>query len=418
MHILKKKIILNVIILCFSLSFSLIILEILSRLYIGKFFNYGATTNIYQEDELLGWKYIPGDFNVSRSGGNVDISINTDGFRDKEFNYENNNTSNIIFIGDSVTSANQVDASLRFTSLVEQDLQTDYKTYNFGVDGYSLDQSYLVLKKYIKKIKPKYVFYTFVVNDIHAITDSSYKICHVDCTIYNKPLFDADFNLINKKEKKIKLINKNISYRNNILINFLRNNSALYSIIRKSSYSPVVDKKNSCELTFERRMPVFIKEHIELSEYNSDNATQESVKIIKKQLTNLERFKLVLERTNELARSHNAKLIVIDDAHPRVSSANYRKMVEQCYDEYKNSDILSGLQLNIDNISSKVVRIANMLNIDILTQTHEELMEYKDKTNCTIPFTNSLKNVIDGHPTVCGHIYYKDKILKYLAGIN
>ena len=90
-----KDIYKNLILLIFSMIISIFIIEIISRLYLYKTLSYSFNQNIYQDDKDLGWKYLPGQFKVTRVNNNINININSDGFRDKEFKYTKDEKINI-----------------------------------------------------------------------------------------------------------------------------------------------------------------------------------------------------------------------------------------------------------------------------------------------------------------------------------
>ena len=188
----------NIILLIVSLIFSLIMLELGLRysLY-GSFFSKDKSTNFYKPHSLYGWLYNEGENHIWRVGKKSTVNINSDGFRGIEIDKKlSSKKENYMFIGDSVTFGAQVKDNETFSSIVENYYENKINVFNFGVEGYSTDQIYLVLDNYIKKIKPSHIFYTFVLNDIEELlTDSFYH----DCCIWGKPYFDENFKLHKKK---------------------------------------------------------------------------------------------------------------------------------------------------------------------------------------------------------------------------
>lgn len=115
----------------------------------------------------------------------INYSINKDGFRDKEYSLEKNNTR-IIVLGDSVTMGQGVEIEQTFPKLIEQDLEnTD--VINLGVIGYSTFQEVAFFKEKGLKYKPDIVVLGYVLNDASA-----------DAYINNQTSFtNCRFNLLN-----------------------------------------------------------------------------------------------------------------------------------------------------------------------------------------------------------------------------
>ena len=167
-------------------------------------------TKIYIEDQRYGWKFLPGNYTLSDPfRKEVMVTINPEGFREGTFKNNNNfeNAKNIMFIGDSVTAGVQVSDHETFANLVQTQSGEKYLTYNFGVNGFSTDQAYLTLVDYKDQIKPHFVIYTFVINDLlgnllDRITTAN--------TSWGKPYFDEKGILHKKKifEKTTIYINK------------------------------------------------------------------------------------------------------------------------------------------------------------------------------------------------------------------
>ena len=78
--------------------------------------------------------------NTSKIYENIEYSINSDEFRDKEYTVEKNG-SRIIFIGDSFTFGWRVQLNHTFVKILEERLQQDYpddnwEVMNLGVAAY------------------------------------------------------------------------------------------------------------------------------------------------------------------------------------------------------------------------------------------------------------------------------------------
>ena len=127
--------------------------------------------NLYKFNKDLGWTFALNISNLYSNPNKVGIRVvtNKDGFRDKEISRVIRKKK-ILFIGDSMTAALQVDKNQRFSELLGKKLK--YETYNLAVNGYSTDQALIVLKKYIAEIKPDIVFYYLVDNDFYSSINS------------------------------------------------------------------------------------------------------------------------------------------------------------------------------------------------------------------------------------------------------
>lgn len=118
----------------------------------------------------------------TEDGFNGEISINSFGFRDKDFNKEKTGgVFRIAVLGDSFEEALQVELDDTFQKILERALN-EYlgservseepggfkmaEVYNFGVSGYGTDEEWLVLKEKVWQFKPDMVILAFTPNDI------------------------------------------------------------------------------------------------------------------------------------------------------------------------------------------------------------------------------------------------------------
>ena len=99
------------------------------------------------------------------------VRTNTEGFRDEEFQLDKtNNMIRIVGIGDSVIFGWGVEEEKRYLDLLEDELQADFsnfnwQTYNFGVPGYNLANSFQVFENNVLKYQPDLIIYGYVIND-------------------------------------------------------------------------------------------------------------------------------------------------------------------------------------------------------------------------------------------------------------
>lgn len=137
-----------------------IMLEFVSRAIIP-----GYQRAIINYDRQLIWKFVP------NSKIYPEFLINQLGFRDSNHPLKNeNNSTRILFIGDSYTAGPAVSESNIFPRCLETKLNQDktktYEIFNFGVFAYATDQEYILLKNIGMLYNPNIVILTVVPNDI------------------------------------------------------------------------------------------------------------------------------------------------------------------------------------------------------------------------------------------------------------
>jgi len=107
---------------------------------------------------------------------NVDVSINSDGFRDKEYTIKKNSKYRIIFLGDSITFGWGVSQNETFSNILETEINKSYPTeiLNFGTGNYNTEQEVnLFLEKGLKYNPDKVVVFYFI-NDTEVTPKKSY----------------------------------------------------------------------------------------------------------------------------------------------------------------------------------------------------------------------------------------------------
>jgi hypothetical protein len=113
---------------------------------------------LYRYDTQLGWFPIPNSRDRVRASRTFTVAHNRNGFRDAE--PKATHQPGIVFLGDSYTWGFDVEASERFTDLL-QSRHPEWSVYNFGISGFGTDQEYLLLQQYFDAYKPKVVFLVF-----------------------------------------------------------------------------------------------------------------------------------------------------------------------------------------------------------------------------------------------------------------
>ena len=109
---------------------------------------------LYKFDPTLGWDLKKNLKGVKRDSGEKKYEIFTNKFNmrsdEKKILY-NLCDFDFVFLGDSITFGEGVDIKNRFDLLINK----EFKSINFGVQGFSILQSYLKQKKYINQFNCK-----------------------------------------------------------------------------------------------------------------------------------------------------------------------------------------------------------------------------------------------------------------------
>jgi GDSL-like Lipase/Acylhydrolase family len=141
----------------------------------------GVGIAIYQPSATDVWEHKPGAFDKNGYGDPPpEISIDSIGLRDWEFKPEMAQGKNILMLGDSFTFGTGLWAKDTFPKLLEQQIRakygTDWRVWNAGVVGTTIDDYYMNLKKYYPILKPKIVVVnTFVGNDVTELGRHEWK---------------------------------------------------------------------------------------------------------------------------------------------------------------------------------------------------------------------------------------------------
>ena len=155
---MKKIIILKIFI---NLLILLVFVEIITANFIRQ--------RLYKFDPTLGWDLKKNLKSVKKKSGekNYEIFTNKFSMRSDEKNILYNSCDfDLVFLGDSFVFGEGIDIENRFDLLFYK----EFKSINFGVQGFSILQSYLKQKKYINQFNckiPKKLIISINPNDLH-----------------------------------------------------------------------------------------------------------------------------------------------------------------------------------------------------------------------------------------------------------
>lgn len=149
---------LAVVILFLFLEFSYRAAKILNNLFSKTYTVQEQEWRTY--DSLLGWKNKPDtQISVDRGQGNINITINSQGFRGKK-KYIEKDDVRIVALGDSFTFGYGEDDDETYPYFLEQKFKADLENVeviNMGCTAYGIDQEYLWFERDGLKLKPKIV---------------------------------------------------------------------------------------------------------------------------------------------------------------------------------------------------------------------------------------------------------------------
>ena len=186
-----------------SVLISLIVAEILVRIFFPIDFKSDERNILYRHDSLLGWfgkENIEDNFGKRRAPRKVNVKNNSLGFRDDEFQ-DDLMKQNIVFLGDSFIWGYDVEKNERFTEVLRSK-SDKYDIYNLGVSGYGTDQEFLLLQKYFDQFNPNIVFLN-ICND----NDFSDNVTNIRYGGYFKPYFEYQNGELNLKGVPVPVAN-------------------------------------------------------------------------------------------------------------------------------------------------------------------------------------------------------------------
>ncbi len=177
--IIMKDIWKNLGIMLVSLVVCLIMAEVILRYTVQPY--YGIPPGAFIVDDILDYKPTPGFsgyfFNDERENKLVNLTINSDGFRDDEHKVKKpNGVYRIFIIGDSMTMAEQVQLDETFTRKLQEKLGDKYEIFNLGVSGYGTKQEFEFYKLVAEKYNPDMVIYMYTPNDLVDNLEHKYTI--------------------------------------------------------------------------------------------------------------------------------------------------------------------------------------------------------------------------------------------------
>ncbi len=157
--------------MCVSLIIFLVLLEVTLQIYTRLFIYYDVEMSRYatevkmkSDDPKIGHEHIP---NSEAHLMGVDVSINSDGFRDDEYTRERNDKYRILVLGDSLTFGWGVEKDDTYEVLLETALSRKRPTemINTGHGNYNTSQQVNLFKKKGLAYNPDKVVVFFFIND-------------------------------------------------------------------------------------------------------------------------------------------------------------------------------------------------------------------------------------------------------------
>lgn len=182
---------------------TLILIEVAARMVYGENrFTIHKDSMVFQHDPLLGWKGIPGYQGIPRQEYGAEVSINSHGFRDSDWNEKlriaaDTGRKKMLFLGDSVLYGARVDTKDRITeqlaSIYRKNLQQEIIFFNAGIPGFGTGQEYRALQDILPMVEPDVVVLRFTPNDIG---DSSLPYDHRYSRRVYKPFYSYEGELV------------------------------------------------------------------------------------------------------------------------------------------------------------------------------------------------------------------------------
>ncbi len=154
-----------------SLVIFLVLLEVSLQIYTRLFIYYDVEMSRYAADvkqksdnPKIGHVHTP---NARAHLMGVDVSINSDGFRDEEYDSQRNEKYRIVVLGDSLTFGWGVEKEDTFEVLLEEMLSESRPTemINFGHGNYNTEQQVNLFKEKGLKYNPDKVVVFYFIND-------------------------------------------------------------------------------------------------------------------------------------------------------------------------------------------------------------------------------------------------------------
>ncbi|MDN5205417.1 hypothetical protein QQ008_28790 [Fulvivirgaceae bacterium BMA10] len=151
----------NLLLFIISVTFSLILAEIIVRIFVEQ-----ETKRLAIYDKELGWRGRPngsGTYIRNKDSIKVPFRYNNYGFRDDDVD-ENNESNNIMFLGDSFIESLEVEYEYIFHERLEnklKEIDPKNEVVAVGSQGYSTAQEILAFNRYKSLLNPKTVLLAF-----------------------------------------------------------------------------------------------------------------------------------------------------------------------------------------------------------------------------------------------------------------
>lgn len=288
--------------------------------------------DIYQYDEILGWVYKRnGSFKTLSPDAKerVYFDFNSDGIRHGEYNPKK---KKILLVGDSTTGAVQVNMANHFGAIINESY-SEYEVINAGINGYSTDQAYMTMQKFIENHDVVMVLYLINPNDI--IGNIFTKI-DIDVYRYSKPYFKVKNNRpykVDNPAKKRDLINEILINKELVYLLEYDGSKNLADTIKKSSiygksYKNAKSLRNNTKEVFGEEKGINVAKTI-LARYRSPS-------IVRKVLRRREAAKQIGEPSLWslfVMRKRLSKLFSQNEAEVQVSNS------DELYQEITKGDI-------------------------------------------------------------------------------
>ena len=150
-----------------------LVFEIILRLFWEEPGPGGYPLGLYQPDDLLGFKHVSNftGYYPSLSYKDIEITINSKGLRDKEYEYEKNSgTIRILGLGDSVTFGVGIKEEDTFLAVLESKLNNNSKpveVINAGIASYTSHHEFKYFYRDLVKYDADVVILNVAINDLN-----------------------------------------------------------------------------------------------------------------------------------------------------------------------------------------------------------------------------------------------------------
>jgi hypothetical protein len=382
--------------LAFVTIFLSILTEVMFR-YISPQWIPRESRSIYEDDHYLGWTFAKDFQKQTRDPFNekdVFLQFNSDGFRGRRVLVDSviENQKKILFIGDSVTAAIQVEEDERFSNLIGGNFKKT-TSINLGVNGYSTDQIIMTLKKYIGWVEPALVVYTFVNNDLWPLAMDRFKLDDIE---YGKPMLNDNLEYVKRPFSKrgIGSADNGISVFKRIRM-FLKEHFALFNFLSQGNLWKLWKE------SFSDGGVSMISPNDRIMQQVTEwyQPTEAQYKLWKK-------MEIMMIYMNKLVEASGAKLIVVPYIDLELVNDDIASRL------LKRSAAKNGTQLSFMFPIDMMRQICRKNDIDFVDVDVKRMKEYQQNHG---PLHYVRDNVIyDGHLTPEGHRYYARIITEYI----